>query len=349
MPKAVLVKRGDEYLPKAKLPVPEEMHRREPPGESKDRLQAAVLGKCNKMIGEIADIVERHPSIVRRWLRRMELEGPEGRRDRKSPGRPRLLEPEQERAVGGDLDRPPSESGFNRGSWNSKPVARRIGGRFGLECSRRTAPGIAGRLGFSTCRPWSLPYNSATPGEQAEFIREKREAIDRWNGEGRVVLAIDVAALRDSPTSGRGLRRRGGKNVVHTNYSKKAIHLIGAPGDGTPDLQFHGDLKADSCVDLVEYVRRRHENVGIMGDNAGALTGSVMREYPAGTDGAVEMIHIPSHSPQLNPIEIQWREIRAAMADIFFGGLDKMRDAIIRMFHNKEIQMVKMFDWLLPQ
>ena len=45
---------------------------------------------------------------------------------------------------------------------------------------------------------------------------------------------------------------------------------------------------------------------------------------------------------------MQWREVRAAIADIFFGGLDKMRNAIIRMFHNKEIVMVKMFEWLLP-
>ena len=60
------------------------------------------------------------------------------------------------------------------------------------------------------------------------------------------------------------------------------------------------------------------------------------------------MVHIPSHTPQLNPMEAEWREIRAAIADIFFGGLDRMWDAIIRMFHNGEIPIVKMFDWLLP-
>ena len=83
-------------------------------------------------------------------------------------------------------------------------------------------------------------------------------------------------------------------------------------------------------------------------DNAGALTGKTMSEYIAGTDGAVEMVHIPSHTPQLNPIETEWREIRAAIADIFFGDPDRMRDAIIRMFHNGEIPIVKLFDWLLP-
>lgn len=348
MPKAVLVKRGKEYLHDVPLPKLEEMHRREPPGKSRDRLQAAVLRKRGKTVEKIAGIVGRHSSTVHRWLYRMECEGPDGRHDRKSPGRPRLLTPEQEGAVEEDLDKPPPESGFDRGSWNSRLLARRICGRLGVACSRRTALRVAGRLGFSTCKPWPIPYNSATPEEQEEFIRDKRGAIARWREEGRAVLAVDATTLRDSPTSRRGLRRRGGKSVVRTNHSKKAIHLIGALGDGTLDLQFHENLNGESYVALAEYARRRHGKVGIIADNAGALTGKDMREYVAGTNGAVEIIHIPPRTPQLNPIEIEWREIKAAIADIFFGGLDKMRDAIIRMLYNKEIPIVRLFDWLLP-
>ena len=273
MPRAVRIKRGDEYLPKVPLPVLEKMHRHEKPGKSRDRLQAAVLRKRGKKMEQIAKIVGRDPSTVSRWLRRMECEGLEARHDGKSPGRPRQLDPEQERVIEGDLDRPPDDSGFVRGSWNSKMVARRILNRFGITCSRRTALRVARRLGVSVRKPWSVPYNCATSEEQEEFIEKTRTTIARWKAEGRTVVVIDAATLRDSPTSGRGLRRRGRKATVRTNHSKKAIHLIGAPGDGTPDLQFHGDLKADSYVSLVEYARRRHEKIGIIGDNAGALTG----------------------------------------------------------------------------
>ena len=60
------------------------------------------------------------------------------------------------------------------------------------------------------------------------------------------------------------------------------------------------------------------------------------------------MVHIPLHTPQLNPLEIEWREIGAVIADIFFGGLDRMQDAIMEWFHNGEILIVRLFDWLLP-
>ena len=135
--------------------------------------------------------------------------------------------------------------------------------------------------------------------------------------------------------------------MVSINHSKQSVHMIGALGDGTLDLQFHDDLSANSYVWLVEHLLRRYGVVSIITDNAGALTSKEMRKFLDDADGAVELLHLPPHAPRLNPIEVEWREIKAAIADIFFYGLDNMRDAIRQMIHNGEILIVKMFDWLL--
>ena len=274
-------------------------------------------------------------------------EGPNGRHDGKSPGRPRLLNPGQEKAIEGDLDGPPCDSGFERGSWNARMVARRILERFGVPYSVRSAIRLVHRLGFSVRKPRPAPWNGATPEEQTEFINKGRSTAARWRAEGRTVVAVDAATLRDSPVSRRGIRRRGGRETVPVNHSKQSVHMIGALGEGTLDLQFHDDLSAGSYVELVERLRRRCGKVGIIADNAGALTGREVRKCLDGAGGDVEMLHLPPHTPQLNPIEVEWREIKAAIADIFFDGLDRMRDAIRRMIRNGEIPIVKMFDWLL--
>ena len=344
MPKAVLVNRGKECLPDVPLAELEEMYRHEPPGKSVDGLQAAIFRKRDKMIVEIVAISGRHhPSTIHRWLHRLERECSDGRYDRWSPGRPRLLALEQERSIKEDLGGPPSDSGFVRGSWNAGMLARRIVDKFDvITCSRRTALRIADRLGFSTCKPWSIPYNSATtPEEQAVFIEETRgPSPDGTRRDASCWSSTRPPCGTRPPLAGAS---GGGaeKSIVRTNHFEKSIHLIGTLGDGAPDLPFHDNLKADGHAALAEYARRRHKKVGHhhhhIADNAGALTGKTMSEYIAGTDGAVEMVHIPSHTPQLNPIETEWREIRAAIADIFFGGLDKMRDAIIYMLHNGEI------------
>lgn len=58
------------------------------------------------------------------------------------------------------------------------------------------------------------------------------------------------------------------------------------------------------------------------------------------------MLHLPPRTPQPSPIEVEWRKIKTAVADIF-DGLDRMRDAIRRMIRNGEMPIVKMLDWLL--
>ena len=84
------------------------------PGKSRDRLQAAVLRKQDGLLEKIVGMMGRGAGTIHRWPSRMGREGPEGRHDGKSPGRPRLLNPEQERTIKGDLDGTPRGCGFER-------------------------------------------------------------------------------------------------------------------------------------------------------------------------------------------------------------------------------------------
>ena len=112
--------------------------------------------------------------------------------------------------------------------------------------------------------------------------------------------------------------------------------------------KYHDNLKADSYISLIESVVKKYGKVGIVADNAKAIVGKDMPHYINGTNGAVEMIHFLPHTPQLSPIEIEWREIKRAVADIFFGGLDELQEAITRMPANEWIAIVKLYDWLIP-
>ena len=342
------VNNGKEYLSGVPMPKLGDLYRHERPGKSRERLQAAALRKLGKTIKEISSILGRGVGTIHRWLCKIEHEGLEGRYDSKSPGRPRLLNREEERLIGKDLDGTPHESGFERGSWVSKMIVQRIRDRFDIPYSRRSAIRLAHRLGFSFRKPRPIPYNCATPEEQEKFIRNGRAAATRWRAEGRTVLAIDAATIRDSPMSRRGFRRKGGRDTVSTNYSKKSIHMVGGLGADVLELKFCDTLSAGSYIALLEHLRRRYGKVGVISDNASALTGKEMRKYLADTNGDVEILHLPPRTPQLNPIEIEWREIKTAIADIFFGDLDKMRDVIRQMTRNGEIPIVKMFDWMLP-
>ncbi|MYB30762.1 MAG: helix-turn-helix domain-containing protein [Cenarchaeum sp. SB0663_bin_5] len=218
MPKT-LVKKGDEYLSCVQLSELEETYRRECSGKSRDRLQAAVLRKRGRMLKEIARTLGRGISTVYRCLYRIECEDLECRHDAKSPGRPRLLNTEQERTIKEGIDGTPRDSGFERGSWNARILARYILKRFDVQYSSRAAIRLAHRLGFSVRKLRPVPYNSATQEEQRKLIKKGRAAAVRWREEGRVVVAVGAATLRDSPVSRRGIRRREGRQSPSTTPS----------------------------------------------------------------------------------------------------------------------------------
>ncbi len=64
MPRTLKVKRGNESLPDVSISQPSEMQGSEPPGKSRDRLEAAKLRKRGRTLDGIADMVEYAKSTV---------------------------------------------------------------------------------------------------------------------------------------------------------------------------------------------------------------------------------------------------------------------------------------------
>ena len=95
-------------------------------------MQAAVLRKRGKTLEDIENCIGIPEGTVHGWLARLALGELECRYDQKSPGRPPRLNQEQPDATDADIDKSPQKSGFDRGNWTAKLVARRILNRFSV-------------------------------------------------------------------------------------------------------------------------------------------------------------------------------------------------------------------------
>ena len=202
------------------------------------------------------------------------------------------------------------------------------------------------KLGFSVRYARPVPYNCATPEKQDEYVCETIKMLKKYDGKHYKAVWVDAAAFVDAPSSTRGIRVKGGKDTVQINFSKKSTKIIGALGLGTLDMQFHQKTDADSVIALLEYLRYKYGRVFVILDNAGSHTGKQMDEYIKSTKGDVVLWFLPPRTPQHNPIEIQWREIRRTVADIFFGGLDELQKRIRQLLHNGEVSIVKLFGYM---
>jgi len=61
----------------------------------------------------------------------------------------------------------------------------------------------------------------------------------------------------------------------------------------------------------------------------------------------IKAVLFPKYSPELNPIEIQWREIRKALGNNFMD-TDEMIDYMHAVVPPKAVPLIKLFDYLTP-
>ena len=343
---AKAVKLGEEFLKGISEGELVSMQVMEKDYKVKTMLQAARHRKKGMLLREISEAIGKAVSTVHGWLLRLE-ERMERRYDRKSPGRPCRLSDAQRSVLDRDIEKNPEESGFRRSTWTAKLVVRYILERFGVRYSADGALRLTDRLNFSVRKARPVPYNSATKEETEKYVKDTIKEIEAHTERGYKVVCLDATALIDSPLSRRGIRRRGGHDTVKINHSKKSIKIIGALGRNTLDIQFHENLATGNIIELLEELRQKYVNVFVIMDNAAAHKSRDMEAYIRGTNGSVARWFLPPHTPQHNPIEILWREIKRAIADTFFGGFDRLQERIRNILDSGEVPRTRLFRYML--
>ena len=92
---------------------------------------------------------------------------------------------------------------------------------------------------------------------------------------------------------------------------------------------------------FLEALRQKYGKVAFVTDNAKSHKSKLIQDYLKSTGGDVVLIYLPPHTPQLNPIEIQWRIIKARLACRYFATADELEDSIIRLVESGEVQPVQ--------
>ena len=67
-----------------------------------------------------------------------------------------------------------------------------------------------------------------------------------------------------------------------------------------------------------------------------------------GTDGEVALLFLPPHTPQHNPIEMLWREIKKAISNTYFDGEDEMKERIARLVGEGGIPRIRLL-WYMRE
>ena len=70
-----------------------------------------------------------------------------------------------------------------------------------------------------------------------------------------------------------------------------------------------------------------------------------MNDFIKSKDGKIIPIFLPPHTPQLNPIEMLWRELKRLLSGRYYKTLKDLKKAIIAIA-NKELKPVKLMSYM---
>ena len=220
-------------------------------------------------------------------------------------------------------------------------VTRTVPDRFGAAYGPGGAPRLTIRMNSSAKMARPVPYNTASPEEIDAYIGNTIKAIRRHADLDYSVICLDAAGLADSPSRRWASAPGAGAIRSASTFPPRRLGSSGALGAKTLDIRFHEKADAPALISLLEYVRRkRGQDIRDTGRRR-SPTGQRRWTSTIGTRAAVWSCGSrPPRTPRHNQIGVLWREIRRAIADICFGGIGRMRTAIIRMPRRGEVAII---------
>ena len=138
----------------------------------------------------------------------------------------------------------------------------------------------------------------------------------------------------------------GREVTVSASLSRKRSCPSGALSEPGFDCMFYDRAGSDSFCDFLSHMYKRHERSGMWVDNASYHKSGKVREMLAGYNGRIVLKYFLPYTPELNPVEVQWRGIKKGTANTPCGGTEEMKGSIGAMLGNGEVRVVKMVDYL---
>jgi transposase len=248
------------------------------------------------------------------WKKAYERGGRQALQVRPAPGGPRRLTEEQHRRlyaliVGKD----PRQLSFDFGLWTRKIVRQVLVSEFGVEMTLQGVGKLLGRLGLSPQRPLYRAYQ-----QNAESVREwKQDTFPKIQRRARQAGAdlyfCDEASIRSDHHAGTTWAPVGQTPTVVATGERVSVNMISAvtPKGALCFDAFSGTCNAAAFIDFLKKLSDTTDApVFVIVDGSPIHRAHAVTDYVASTKGKVALFFLPGYSPQLNPDEWVWKNVK---------------------------------------
>jgi transposase len=262
----------------------------------------------------IAKTLGYHRSAVYQWLKRHKSAGIEGLKYQKIPGaQPKLTKAQKQKIFDTVTSKNPLQLKFAFALWTRKMVQELILDQFAVSLSEPSVGRLLHELGLTPQRPLRRAYQQ-NPERVAQWLKEEYPAIQREAKAVRATIYFgDEAGVRSDYHSGTTWAPKGQTPVIRTTGSRHSLNLVSAVSakGAMRFMTIKGKLNADRFVEFLERLLKNQETpVFLVVDGHPVHRSTRVRTFVEATGGRLKLFHLPAYSPELNPDEQVWNQLK---------------------------------------
>ena len=263
---------------------------------------------------DVAEALGLARGTVYMWLAKYREGGREALRARPVPGRPAKLSGEQLRRlyaliVGAD----PRQLEFEFALWTREMVRELIRREFKVALSVVSVGRLLRKLGLSPQRPLYRAY------------QQNPEAVERWRSEeypairaqaeaeGATIYFADEAGIRSDYHAGTTWSPVGETPVVKATGARFSVNMVSAV-TAKGALRFAVYDQSFTTRTFLDFAKRLlHDTDGpvyLIVDGHPTHRAKAVKEFVASTRGRLKLFLLPGYSPELNPDEWVWKNVK---------------------------------------
>ena len=164
---------------------------------------------------------------------------------------------------------------------------------------------------------------------------------------GAVTVSMDEIHLYPTTNIRNAWYLIGSKPQVPLDPIRHRITMFGALSKDSFIFEFYDKANKDSHLDFIKILEKEFGRVTIVHDNASYHRHRDVFEYIKSRKGRISLIYLPPYTPELNPIEIQWRVLRKCISNGHFESIRHLKKKIDRVILSNQMKLVKLHDYLI--
>jgi transposase len=280
------------------------------------RIHALLYIIEGKSVADVAEILKLSLQTIYNYITAFVLERLDSLVYHSPPGRPRKLTKTQRQILAKLIERGPEKAGYDCGCWDTVLIQDLIYTRFGVEYNPHYVAELLKNMGFSYQKGRFVSDHLDKVAEaQKEWLEKTWPQIKQLaQKKGALILFGDEASFAQWGSLSYTWARKGQQPTVKTSGLRKGYKIFGLIDffSGAFFYKGHtGKFNAESYqAFLSEVLAQTDQPIILIQDGARYHTSKAMVEFFAHHQERLTVYQLPTYSPEFNPIEYLWRNIK---------------------------------------